>query len=73
MGVRTWAALAAARGDEYAVSMYDVNEHFVKRYCTGDASAETCSELCAGWSYAALQWADHCFCDNTYGRYAQCL
>eukprot|EP01045_Picozoa_sp_COSAG04_P047090 COSAG04_NODE_17402_length_470_cov_0.843666_1_plen_143_part_10 len=35
------------------------------------ASAESCSELCAGWQFIGLQGTDHCSCGNTYGSYAQ--
>jgi hypothetical protein len=36
-----------------------------------DASLEVCAELCAGYAYMGLQWADQCFCGNAYGAYSQ--
>lgn len=35
----TWNVLAATRGDEYKVSMYDVNDHFVKPWTKGTSNS----------------------------------
>jgi len=35
----TWKALVDARRDEYEISMYDVNEHFVKPWTAGTGSS----------------------------------
>jgi hypothetical protein len=44
------------------------------RHSMGDAkSLEVCAEFCMGYAYMGLQWADQCFCDNTYGAYGQLL
>jgi len=32
-------------------------------------TVEYCASLCAGYTYAALQCSDRCFCGNSYGRY----
>eukprot|EP01051_Picozoa_sp_SAG22_P004210 SAG22_NODE_220_length_14862_cov_73.769424_1_plen_1257_part_10 len=36
-------------------------------YDTVAESATACAGLCAGFTYFGLQWANECFCGNTYG------
>jgi hypothetical protein len=53
-------------------SLTDARDLQAARRSMGSAVAlGVCAEFCAGYAYMGLQWADQCFCDNTYGTYGQ--